>query len=288
MESRVIFISSYLEDVAYGKEVAKQLKDKETEYGLTIRTIKSNSCNVWCRDYMPVMTKSGKLVQFTYNPSYMQSEYWQKRIPVSQKIHDEFGLNCDSSCIILDGGAIEIFDDMAIVSDRVFRDNQGMESVIIREIEDKLELDRLIVIPQHPYDFTGHVDGLVRFINKDTVIINDLSGEMKKSKERHPARHKLEEHWYYSFKMALYNSGLECKELPCTMHHNSKDKDAAGIYINFLLLDDLIIIPRFNDKPTDNKVKDNLESLYKRKAIQVEAKDLAAEGGVVNCVTWNI
>ncbi len=30
--------------------------------------------DIWCRDYMPVQTESGKLIQFTYNPSYLKGK----------------------------------------------------------------------------------------------------------------------------------------------------------------------------------------------------------------------
>ena len=34
-------------------------------------------------------------------------------------------------------------------------------------------MDRLIFIPQEPGDVTGHADGVVRFIDGDSVVVND-------------------------------------------------------------------------------------------------------------------
>lgn len=30
--------------------------------------------DIWCRDYMPVQTESGKFIQFKYNPSYLKGK----------------------------------------------------------------------------------------------------------------------------------------------------------------------------------------------------------------------
>lgn len=298
--SQSIYITSCLETdqdnngYTYGKSVFDALNNNFKDRIIPIQKTKSN---VWCRDFMPIKSSTGKLVQFTYAPSYMtDTEKWRKRIPVANKIHDELNLKIADdrkSKIKLDGGAIDIHGKKGIVSDRVFRDNWSLaEQDVLDEIQSKLELDQLIVIPEHPYDFTGHVDGLVRFIDEDTVLINDLSGELnqvahdEKDKKNY-YRNKLVRNWYYSFKMALYNSGLKHEELPCTVAKNDNDKDGNGIYLNFLLLDDLIIMPTYRDKENDKKAKQLLMQYYEiRNVIGIDATDLAKEGGMINCVTW--
>lgn len=257
---------------------------------IEIVQIQNHNRYIWCRDYMPVKSSTGKYVQFTFNPPYMtESPTWKKRIPIAEKIHKELNLKCIKSDIILDGGAIEVYGRKAIVSDRVFRDNKDSEGkAIILEIKEKLELDQLIIIPQYPGEITGHVDGLVRFIDESRVVTNDLNEELSVLvTEKNSYRKKLIENWCYSFKSALINAGLELADyLPFAVPGEKDDvlKD-DGIYINFLLLDKLIIMPVY-ENDNDNIAAEKLEKLYNRPVKKIFASKLANEGGMINCVTW--
>jgi len=99
-------------------------------------------------------------------------------------------------------------------------------------------------------------------------------------------RRKLIEQWYYAFKMTLYNSDLDFEELETIIDPKNKPSDAFGIYLNFLLLKDLILVPGF-DHEIDGTVRLNLKDIYRRDAITVQVKELAKRGGIINCVTWS-
>ncbi len=285
-----IYISAHLpidtnKGVLYGKKVYDKFLEIDD---LEIIEIKNHYKNIWCRDYMPVKSSSGKYVQFKYSPSYMtDSQKWKERLPIANEIHNELKIECISSDIILDGGAIEIFNKTAIISDRVFRDNPDMKNdEILEEIKTKLELYKIIVIPQHPYDFTGHVDGLVRFVDENTVLINDMKYEkcILKNKQK-TYRNKLIENWHYSFMSVFLNAGLKMEELPTFVPENGNDKSGEGIYINFLLLENCILMPAYRND-IDNDASKILEHLYERNVKMIYANELAKEGGMINCVTW--
>ena len=86
--------------------------------------------------------------------------------------------------------------------------------------------------------------------------------------------------------MALYNSGLKYKELPCTVADNDDDKDGNGIFLNFLLLEDLIVMPTYKKNRYNDKAERLLRQYYDCDVIGIDASDLAKEGGMINCVTW--
>ncbi|MEX0980494.1 MAG: agmatine deiminase family protein [Bacteroidales bacterium] len=288
-----VYISAYLGRAQHGYSVASGLKEKLGKFGYEVLEIDNHKKNEWCRDYMPVVTRENQLVQFKYAPGYMtDTTKWSERIPDHSKIHREHNLQCINAIDIkLDGGAIEIYGKQGIISDRVFRDNPGNEKDLIEKIQNYLSLDRIIVVPQYPYDFTGHVDGMVRFIDNETVLINDLSEEMKllaegeKEKKNIP-RCKLIKNWYYSFLMTFHNAGLKTEILPSNYAKNESDKYGNGIYLNFLRLLDLIVMPSYNDKKFDDAAKNKLMVLYEREVITIDASKLAREGGMINCVTW--
>lgn len=297
---QTIYIASALandkdsEGNAYGQQVYKQLKNLLNGQ---VKEIQQHRKKVWCRDYLPVKNAKGQLVQFAYAPAYMRdTKKWKERIPAPLELHKELGLeNVILSNIILDGGNVELFGNKAIVSDRVFRDNRNMgnyskELQLIGALKETLAVDQLIIIPQYPFDFTGHVDGLVRFINSDTVLINHLQSELDQAEKliiekTNKVKGERIEDWYYAFLMALHNARLKWETLPYTATENSSDKDAAGIYLNFLQLDDRILMPVFG-REEDDEAAAKLKNLYKQTVVKIEANELAAEGGIINCISW--
>jgi agmatine deiminase len=298
MKKHEVYISAYLphavnNNTKYGVEAYNALKAINE---IEIKEIENSSKNVWCRDYMPVKSASGEYVRFTYHPEYMRGiKKYENNFPDVEMILQKIGLEATPSEIALDGGAIEIFGKKGIVSDRVFRDNKNKTSAeIYSELKDLLALDQLIVIPQYPYDFTGHVDGLVRFIDENRVVVNDLNKELKQSEaDENQYRKKLIENWVYAFQSALISAGLEINELPVSVKENGSPNSGEGIYINFLLLPDLIIMPVYGDEKEkevmkiDDAAMEKLAGLYDvRKVIKVNAKKLSQMGGMINCVTW--
>ena len=290
-----VYISDYLRKTDRGKFVAHELKDILGEE--MIAEIPESSNNEWCRDYMPVKGSNGQLVLFKYLPSYIIGRTTlEKTIPIQETICKNLGLEFETSEVILDGGAIEIMEDIGIVSDRVIFDNCSswinLEASVLIEIKEKLKLSKLIVVPSDPWDFTGHVDGMVRFIDKNTVLINDSSTLDKAVKEYCTEKEKKKyDLWKVNFHASLTNAGLKIEILPCAVSSNKddKDSDATGIYLNFFLLDDKIIMPSYYQFPDCNiAAKEKLKQLYKREIFPIEATLLAQHGGIINCVTWSI
>ena len=289
--TQTVYISAHLPEANekqkyYGKSVYNDLLQI---LGDRLVEIKNHSKNIWCRDYMPVKSASGSYAHFKYKPSYMVGmEKYADKFPIRMELQNEFQLpDYTISEIILDGGAIEIFGKKGVVSDRVFRDNKNKgESEIYNELKKLLDLEQLIVIPQYPYDFTGHVDGLVRFIDETRVVVNDLKKELEEAQnDKNSYRKQLIENWIYAFKSDLINAGLQMEQLPTSIPKDGSPNSGEGIYINFLLLEDLIIMPIYG-KDEDQIAADRLSYLYGKIVKTVNAKELSQMGGMINCVTW--
>jgi agmatine deiminase len=159
--------------------------------------------------------------------------------------------------------------------DKVFNENPSIkEKDLIKALRNGLEVDELIFIPRDPSDFTGHADGMVRFYDHNTVLINDYSKE--------------DEDFQLRFRLSLHNAGLDYIEIPFNPYNNKKDDQANGIYINFLQMEQAIVIPIFGMKE-DNIVVEQFEQLFEGQRIEtVDSNEIACDGGVLNCITWNI
>lgn len=296
MES--IYISGHLKNTDRGKHIAKFFVENfsKEKNNIKVKVIPDNlhSRNEWCRDYMPVKAADGSLVLFKYMPSYMQDRKdYRAMIPDQKAICDHLKLDVVESDIILDGGAIEICGDKGIISDRVLTENttcwNNATPEIILEIKKLLKLKELIVVPSDPWDFTGHVDGMVRFVSEKQVFINDYSGSADFINSDSDYNKLKFIRWYNNLMDSIGKAGLNIAIFPCHSHINENDDWAIGVYLNYLQLNNYIIIPGFGDHPNNFQAK-GIISLYFRdkEVIQVEATELAKRGGIINCVTWAI
>jgi agmatine deiminase len=232
--------------------------------------------DIWAVDYMPIQTAKDRFVQFVYNPDYLRDTIkWRKTISNVNVICNAINVSTQKSGIVLDGGNVIKTNNKVILCDKIFSENPTYtEKELIKQLKDILQVDKIVFIPTHPQDFTGHADGMVRFYDSDTVLINDYSIEKGDFQLR--------------FRLALHNAGLNYIEIPYNPYNNKKNKQANGIYINYLHMEQAIIIPIFDIKEDEVVIK-KFEQLFKGQKIKtINSNDIAMEGGILNCITWNI
>jgi agmatine deiminase len=285
-----IYIAACLKSEPFGLPLIDELKSKLTAfYGYDpFKEIEDTKTNIWCRDFMPVKSADNKLVQFCYKPIYLTETIKSNiTIPKVDQILNRLKIEVNhKSDLKLDGGAIEIFGDKAIVSDRVLRENNDRSiSSVLSEIKDKLSLKKLVVVPQYPDDYTGHVDGIIRFIDENTVLINEEMPDLNITDEPNWYKRKMHNNWFYSFAMALENHGLKAIPMPMTEYIDNDKQTQFGLYINFLKLKDVIVMPAYETAKDDDAAL-ILEKAYRRPVIRINSKELAKRGGIINCVTW--
>lgn len=231
--------------------------------------------DVWAVDFMPIQVELEKFIQFVYNPSYLQRKASLKIISNTEQICNAIGIKTIKTNIILDGGNIVKTASKVFMTDRVFKDNPNYErKKLIKELHELLQIEKLYLLPEQPNDFTGHSDGMIRFIDENTVIVNDYSKET--------------EEFYRAFEIAVHNTGLECIKIPYNVYNNKSNDNANGDYINYLQMENLVIIPTFNLKE-DEIVMRQFEELFRsQRIVTVESNEIAKDGGILNCITWNI
>ena len=231
--------------------------------------------DIWAVDYMPIQTELNKFVRFTYNPSYLQTKKYLKTISDVDEICKAIGIETFRTDMIIDGGNVTRCTNKVIMTDRVFKDNPTYErKQLIKELHELLQVDKIYFIPEQPGDFTGHSDGMVRFVDEHTIIIND---------------YKREKEWFYrAFEIAIHNTGLDCITIPYNVYDNKSNNHANGDYINYLQMENTLIIPTFGIKEDDLAVR-QLEKIFVGQTIAtVESNEIAYDGGILNCITWNI
>ncbi len=250
------------------KRFEKVLKDCNISFDFLPQTK-----DVWAVDYMPIQTDLNKFLRFVYNPSYLQTKKYLKTISDVDEICKAIGIETLKTDIIIDGGNVTRWTNKVIMTDRVFKDNPTFErKQLIKKLYELLQVDKLYFVPEQPGDFTGHSDGMVRFVDEHTVIINDYK----------------KENFYRAFEIAIQNTGLDYITIPYNVYDNKSIDHANGDYINYLQMKNTVIIPTFGIKEDDLAVR-QLETIFAGQTIAtIESNEIAYDGGILNCITWNI
>jgi agmatine deiminase len=231
----------------------------------------------YCRDYMPVQVTEDDYVQFVFRPKtyFKPSEYSDITNPVLVELTNNL-TQSRYSPLILDGGNAVKSESKVIITDRVFKDNLFQfesEEDIFTQLEKDLQC-QIIVVPEYPGELTGHADGLVRFIDEDTVFINETEGEKEKE-------------WLRSFLRVLNENQLLHIKVPCPVVPDQEN--ANGLYINYLHVGNLIVVPQFNMKEDKVALHTYHEFLGSRFTIvPFNARWIAEHGGVFNCASWTV
>lgn len=229
----------------------------------------NNTKDIWLRDYMPVKTKSGKYVSFRYEPSYLAGDP-QLRTNFKTDIAPSFKVdNLVYTDINLDGGNV-VFSpskEKVIISDRVYSENPSWHKAeLTAKLENLLEAS-VLIIPSLKSDMTGHADGMVRFVNENTVVTNaPLSPYGFEAK----------------VKKSLQNYGFNVIDFP---YFDSNGDSAIGCYLNFLETEQAIFLPVFS-VDTDNKAVQTAKHIFHKAIIPVNINEIAADGGLLNCISW--
>ena len=230
--------------------------------------------DIWCRDYMPIQTESGKFIQFKYDPSYLKgNKEWEASRSDVKEVCRVNGIETQFSDINLDGGNVLICDGRAILSNRIFSENSNWDKEkLVNELSKLLECE-IIIIPAENDDMTGHADGMVRFVNRNTIVGNKLADEYK--------------YWREGMEKVIEQYGLKYIDIPFFLPKDPKHPHSAiGIYVNYLEVNNLIVLPVFG-RDEDKHAVDVLRQTFPDRVIEtIDFNDVAQEGGLLNCTTW--
>lgn len=269
----VVFISDLLG--ARFPALVEGLGNILADHGVPLGVV-GGTRDIWCRDFMPIQVGPDAFVRFRYAPDYLRGFEHLITAPEDLEPIPLIG-RCEDSEIVLDGGNVVRRGGRCILTDKVFRENPSLpRDELIGKLGDLLRIDDLIVIPREPGDEVGHADGVVRFLDEGTVVINDYETVAP---------------WYGKrLKSALRRAGLEWVELPYRPEKSGGDElpSAVGCFANFLMVRGLVVVPSFGKGEDDSACRVIEENTSGMAVVPLDCRDLAREGGVLNCVTWTV
>lgn len=237
-----------------------------------------NTRDIWCRDYMPIQKDTNDFIQFEFFPDYLlEPKYIAKlTIPSETKIIDK--INKEKSKLIIDGGNIIKSKTTAILTEKIIKENSNLEpKTVISRLKQELGVENIVLIPKQPDDYTGHADGMIRFVDENKLIVNNYKNES--------------DTWRKRMDKALEKTGLNIIPYPCEETDEKNEGGeftAKGIYINFAQIGNVILFPQFGLKTDKIALKKTKELYPECNVIPINSNEIADEGGVLNCISWNI
>ena len=271
----IVYLSELLEERF--PDAFNRLTSILKKHSVDYRLLKGTK-DIWCRDYMPIQSESGKLIQFRYEPSYLKgNKEWEDSRSDVREVCRLNGFEPVFSNINLDGGNVLLCSGRAIVSDRIFAENPEYtdKEQLVKDLSELLEAE-VIIIPAQNGDMTGHADGMVRFIDHDTILGNNRSDEYK--------------YWKNGIEKVLKDYSIKYIDVPFFYgYKDSKHPDnAIGVYVNYLEVGNLIILPVFEvEGNKDAEAIAAFKQIFPDKMIEaIKYNEVALEGGTLNCSTW--
>lgn len=257
--------------------VYSEVYEKLDGFGLKAKLLPETK-DIWARDFMPIQVNGDKFVEYRYDPDYLKK--MGKRGSEIQTdpnvICDVIGLKTVKANIILDGGNVVKSSNAVILTDKVVWENRHTysEQRLLNKLHDLFEVDKVVLIPWDEKCDYGHADGMLRFIDDDTVLI---SGFYKSEDDQ----------FKEGILKSLSENGLRHEWLKCSAKEES-EKNIA--YINFLQTKDLILVPQLN-RMEDEKAYEQICHYYpeyaeRKRIAQINVRKVFKKGGALNCISW--
>jgi len=241
------------------------------------KKIKNN--DTWARDFGAISVKINnevKLLDFKFNG-------WGLKFPsnydnlISREIFDIY----KSYNFVLEGGSIDTNGEVLLTTSKCLLEENRNYPMTKEEIEEFLKKELFvkdIIWLNYGFlegdDTDSHIDTLARFVNKDTIVYckcydeNDIHFDELNKMEKE-----------------LKKTSFNLIPLPLPEAKYFDNERLPATYANFLIINDAVIVPTYNDK-NDQTVLNIFKDIFKdREVIGIDASVLIRQHGSIHCIT---
>lgn len=278
----------------------EHIKNKLNKTGANMTNIRfatAESNDTWARDHGPItVIENNKplLLDFQFNG-------WGNKYPsdldnaINQHLKQTgvFGNNrLDTVKFVLEGGSIESDGHGTLLTTENCLLNPSRNYNYSRqEIEDTLReqlgINRILWLSQGKLegdDTDSHIDTLARFCDEKTIVYVSCNDP----KDKH-----------YSELMAMreqlgqlrdsVNKPYNLVPLPLpSAKYNKEGKRLPATYANFLIINNSVIVPIYNDSQDDEALSALQKCFPNRKVISIDCSALIEQFGSLHCVTMQL
>ena len=237
----------------------------------------------WMRDNGPIWveTSDGVILQdWGFNAWGEIDPHFDKDNAVPCKVAEIEGVECEGYDLIYERGTLEfngagtLIASWPVMKDRNPELSQSEAEQVFQEA---FGVEKVVWILGAPRgDITGgHVDGIARFIDANTVVV-----------ARHVDENHPEANLYEEAAEIIEAAGFEVRRMDIPGHVSYRGIKMPAIYVNWLVANGVVVMTGFGEPDWDNAAKATVESYFPgRDVVVIETLDLWYSGGGVHCVT---
>lgn len=253
---------------------------------ITFTTIPTN--DIWVRDYGPLCIASGHiLLDFAFD-GWGERYAYERDNAFSTKLMERLRLNAGHNRIdqVLEGGNVEINGrgEVLCSSSCLRRNGADFDAITLEEKFTgwfgSSKTHWIDTAPLQGDDTDGHIDTLARFCGDDVIAHaapgcgNDPNGE---TLERLIIQLRC-----------LQSDGIDLVPLPLPAPIFLSGKPIPASYTNFLITNQSVLVPTFNDKQDEPTLKIFEELFPTRAIIAIDGNTLARQCGGIHCATLQL
>ncbi len=252
--------------------------------------------DTWTRDYGPICIAGPhgqQLLDFQFNGwGGRYSAQFDNQVSFRLHASGYFG---DHELVpvfwVLEGGAIDTDGQgVALTTERCithYSRNDGPDRSQVEKIfQRQLGIRRVLWLSHGDLegdDTDGHIDQLARFCTPDTIAYCSDEGSDAQARSLQDMAKELRS--FYR------QDGKPYKLVPLPVPQpifNKSGKRLPASYVNFLVINDAVLVPQYND-PADTIATQRLRTCFpQREIIAVPARALIEQGGSVHCATMQL
>jgi agmatine deiminase len=266
-----------------GLEVARNFLDRN---GIPLSNIQWHIMPydwAWMRDNGPVWVESeGEIVlqDLGFNAWGEIDPHFDKDDAVPCRVAEIENIPCENKEFIYERGTLEFNGAGALIASWPVMQDRNPELTQTQAEEifyNSFGVDQVIWILGAPRgDITGgHVDGIARFIDQDTVVV-----------AQHVDPENPEADLYDEAAAVIAGAGFEVLRMDIPGYVRYRGVSMPAIYVNWLVANGVVVMTGFGEPEWDNAAKATVETYFPgRDVVVIETLDLWYSGGGVHCVT---
>lgn len=237
----------------------------------------------WMRDNGPVWVEAegGMILQdWDFNAWGEIDPFYAKDDAVPCKVAEISGVACEDQALIYERGTLEFNGAGTLIASWPVMQNRNPEVTQAQAevaFQEAFGVDQVIWILGAPKgDITGgHVDGIARFIDEDTVVV-----------AQHVDQENPEAGLFDDAAATIAEAGFEVLRLDIPGFVSYRGAKMPAIYVNWLVANGVVVMTGFGEPEWDNAAKAVVETYFPgRDVVVIETLDLWYSGGGVHCVT---
>lgn len=254
---------------------------------------------IWLRDIMGI-SGYNKIYKPIYKPDYCNYLYTDNYLKtIDYQVREIIEKSINSQIIdiplIIDGGNFVSNGEIGFITDKVLNDNSYSEDRIKNILDEYLGI-KAVIIKSNKNDKLSHSDGYLNFLGKKRICLS-----------KYPQIDFLKEDIQYliSLESTLEQNSLEIISIydrPIaekvigggkTLQDRSNDclNSARGIYVNFLILNEAVIMPEYSipdyKKTMDyNLVNKRILNDLGYNTLSINCDSLGKLGGSIHCCSF--